>query len=270
MSEEPQIRLKDGTGTVVGKLWRESVTGDTVLETQSGQTYRFRDSDGALVLDGTTGAGNLTATRSWVETTAKAADADLLDGVDSANYARTDVAETFSSSVTLGSALSFADTSGDAVGFKLSENATSGDLILEENSGFTDLIAFSTNGTVNAPIGPLQEAGNRVATRSWANTNFAAAGHTHATDDLSDVDTTTTAPVSGDHLEYNGTSWVNTAPAYYTDADAEAAINADADHGATAQHDYLVPADVTSVNWSDYEIQKDGAGGAGVINFITT
>lgn len=29
------------------------------------------------------------------------------------------------------------------------------------------------------------------------------------------------------------------------------------------------PKDVDSVNWSDYEIQKNGADGAGVINFKT-
>lgn len=56
----------------------------------------------------------------------------------------------------------------------------------------------------------------------------------------------------------------------YTDSEAISAINNDADHGSTAQHDYLTTSDVTSSNWNDYELQKNGSDTNGVINFKTS
>lgn len=63
------------------------------------------------------------------------------------------------------------------------------------------------------------------------------------------------AAVKGDATIYrdNGTSWVAWAN-YYTDADAEAAINNDADHGSTAAHNYFSGdhADLTNVGASQH------------------
>lgn len=56
----------------------------------------------------------------------------------------------------------------------------------------------------------------------------------------------------------------------YADSEAISAINGDTNHGSTAQHDYLTAGAVTSSNWGDYEIQKDGADGSGIINFKTS
>jgi hypothetical protein len=84
---------------------------------------------------------------------------------------------------------------------------------------------------------------------------------------------------------------VSTADAHHTryaDSEAISAINTDADHGSTAAHNYFsgshadltnvgasdhhtrfAASEVDSTNWSDYEIQKDGVDGTGVINFKT-
>lgn len=55
----------------------------------------------------------------------------------------------------------------------------------------------------------------------------------------------------------------------YTDSEAINAINNDSDHGSTASHDYLSANDINSTNWNDYEIQKNGSDGSGIINFKT-
>lgn len=156
MSEEPRARLIKN-GVVVGQMWRDSATDEVVISTKDGQEFRFDNVAGdfdvpgsitsgtttiwdgtnnhipasvvqkagldADTLDGTdsanyartdvaetfdagvnflgtlTKSGNAVATESWVTTTAKAADANALDGIDSVNYARTDVAETFDAAV---------------------------------------------------------------------------------------------------------------------------------------------------------------------------
>lgn len=177
-------------------------------------------------------------------------DADTLDGIDSTQFARTDVAETFDAGVTLGTALSFADQDGDGVGFKLSENGTSGDLILEENSGFADLIAFSTDGTVNVPSGPLQEAGSRVSTRTYVdnsvrtNEEIRDVSGAMATDGLVHDDTADTLGLdvvaTGSATLSSGAATVDTGVATTQAATFEVALGPatdDADIGAEIRSD---------------------------------
>lgn len=104
----------------------------------------------------------------------------------------------------------------------------------------------------------------------------------------------------------DGSVWQDITPggSTYSDSDAVAAVNADSDHGSTAQHDYFSGshADLSGVGSSDhhvrysdseavsavnaetslsvdvsgdadsvdgYDIQKNGTDGSGIINFKT-
>ena len=55
--------------------------------------------------------------------------------------------------------------------------------------------------------GNINMSGNLVATQTWANSQFSGAS-IGSIDTLSDVDTTTNAPSSGQVLKWNGSSWI--------------------------------------------------------------
>jgi hypothetical protein len=56
------------------------------------------------------------------------------------------------------------------------------------------------------------EVTNLAEVKAFSSADYATASHTHAIDDLSDVDLTTTAPTNVDFLKYDGSNWVPAVP----------------------------------------------------------
>jgi hypothetical protein len=56
------------------------------------------------------------------------------------------------------------------------------------------------------------EVTNLAEVKAFSSADYATATHTHAIDDLSDVDTSTVAPTTNDFLKWGGSNWVPAVP----------------------------------------------------------
>jgi len=56
------------------------------------------------------------------------------------------------------------------------------------------------------------EVTNLAQVKAFSSADYATASHTHAIDDLSDVDTSTVAPTPNDFLKWGGSNWVPAVP----------------------------------------------------------
>jgi hypothetical protein len=56
------------------------------------------------------------------------------------------------------------------------------------------------------------EVTNLAQVKAFDSSDYATAAHTHAIDDLSDVDTSTVAPTTNDFLKWGGSNWVPAVP----------------------------------------------------------
>ena len=65
------------------------------------------------------------------------------------------------------------------------------------------------------------EVTNLAEVKAFSSADYATASHTHAIDDLSDVDTSTTAPTTNDFLKWGGSNWVPAVPT----ADVDTPLN---------------------------------------------
>jgi hypothetical protein len=70
-------------------------------------------------------------------------------------------------------------------------------------------IDLATDVTGLLPNASVDGLGSAALTDS---SDYATASHTHAIDDLSDVDTSTTAPTTNDFLKWGGSNWVPAVP----------------------------------------------------------
>lgn len=99
-----------------GQIWGGYPSGRrTVHSINEDGNYYFPAN---LYAEGGSGDGNRLATRSWVTSTAKAADANLLDGINSTSFLRSDAADTASSKITFTAAesIELSGIRGRAVG----------------------------------------------------------------------------------------------------------------------------------------------------------
>lgn len=127
------------------------------------------------------------------------------------------------------------------------------------------VVVFSADGDISAT--DAQAA--IVEVRDDTDTKLAgkaASGHTHGADDLTDVDTTTAAPSTGDHLEWDGTNWIPATPsggggAFGTEAQFEQSLGI----ASTTSTTYIeklklttpsIPAGDYMIQWS-YQISTD-------------
>lgn len=200
--------------------------------------------------------------------------------------------------------------------------------VTRAQEGTSDVSHPSTSQLALTPTAKMfadidTELGNRVTDNTFTTHEGTADVHHAKTSSASELSDVSADSVSGAHHMK------------YADADAEAAINNDGDHGSTAPHNYTTSAsglsdvsadsvsdahhsktssaseisdvsadsksdahhaktssaselsdvsadsvsgahhiktatgDVTSANWGDYEIQKNGTDGSGIINFKT-
>ncbi len=65
------------------------------------------------------------------------------------------------------------------------------------------------------------EVTNLAQVKAFDSADYAPASHTHSIDDLSDVDTSTTAPTTSDFLKWGGSNWVPALPT----ADVDGPLN---------------------------------------------
>jgi hypothetical protein len=254
----------------------------------AGANIRLLDSNSAVIAEAIEGGnfeipnGNLTeqgdrvATRTWTNTNAdvpnadhadSAGDADTLDGKDSTDFAASghdhDSRYVDASGDTMSGDLDIRSnqivgannitagvdhfellTSGTGTGFIKLYDANSNQVILKGEEG----------GDVHVPNGQLSEQGNRVATRAWTTGgNIAAA-------DLG-FDTATQTELD---------NHVGTSNAHHSKTTSATDLSdVSADSVSDAHHVKTQPSDVDSSNWTDYELQKNGTDGTGIINFKT-
>ena len=76
--------------------------------------------------------------------------------------------------------------------------------------------------------GNINMSGNLVATQAWVTAQGFGAGGGGSIDTLSDVDTSTSAPITGQVLKWNGSNWTPQADASgssYTNSDVDTHLN---------------------------------------------
>lgn len=123
--------------------------------------------------------GNPVATQTWVQNTAKAADADLLDGNDSSYYAALSENEsitgawTFDSATTHNAGATIATDQSLDFGSEWSvwRGSTNGTLYVEETTDTNAAIARFTDSGVEMPQGATV-GGNTVADQTWVGNNY--------------------------------------------------------------------------------------------------
>jgi hypothetical protein len=77
-----------------------------------------------------------------------------------------------------------------------------------------EALADVTDATNVEAAGALMdnEVTNLAQVKAFNSADYATAAHTHAIDDLSDVDTSTVAPTTNDFLKWGGSNWVPAVP----------------------------------------------------------
>jgi len=77
-----------------------------------------------------------------------------------------------------------------------------------------EALADVTDATNVEAAGALMdsEVTNLAQVKAFDSANYATAAHTHAINDLSDVDTSTVAPTTNDFLKWGGSNWVPAVP----------------------------------------------------------
>ncbi|QLG30186.1 DUF2793 domain-containing protein (plasmid) [Halorarum halophilum] len=134
------------------------------------------------------------------------------------------------------SQLKFTDRAADTNAWYLEEDTTSGALMVREDrsSGTFTAFKFSSGYHFETLVGEIREQGNRVATRTWTNSNFATNGHGHAHADLTGIG------ASDHHTRY-------------ADSEAVAAVNAEASLTVdiTGDADTLDGVHLASIDWAD-------------------
>jgi hypothetical protein len=132
--------------------------------------------------------------------------------------------------------------------------APQGDLVASNN-----LSDVASTGTARTNLG----LGTAATT---ASSDYATAAHTHAIDDLSDVDTSTVAPTTNDFLKWSGSNWVPAVPA----ADVDTPLNT-ALRGTTNPHIGAYPNQSFKVIDNPYKsvmVVADEAGNLKLLNSL--
>jgi hypothetical protein len=108
------------------------------------------------------------------------------------------------------------------------------------------------------------EVTNLAEVKAFSSADYATASHTHAIDDLSDVDLTTTAPTNVDFLKYDGSNWVPAVPTADVDGPLTIALR-----GTDQPHIGAFPQQSFKVTDNPYKSVMVLADADGNLEFVT-
>lgn len=97
---------------------------------------------------------------------------------------------------------------------------------------------------------------------------YATAAHAHALDDLTDVDTTTVAPVAGDQLAFDGAGWVPQAPVAGGVDELSELLDVDLVTVPPVDRDSLI-YDLASTKWIPGTVSSGGVTDHGALTGLT-
>ena len=108
------------------------------------------------------------------------------------------------------------------------------------------------------------EVTNLAEVKAFSSADYASATHTHAIDDLSDVDTSTTAPTTNDFLKWGGSNWVPAVPTADVDTPLTTALR-----GTDNPHIGAYPNQSFKVTDNPYKSVMVIADADGNLEFVT-
>lgn len=147
----------------------------------------------------------------------------------------------------------------------------------ETVNNLTALDSFTDPGGTTHTTSVGGGGGGSITLENVNGTAFMTTGTLHAGDNLAWVDdadgtatlnATDTDTVYTDEMAQDAVGTILSADFTYDDV-ANTINMAPHTGDASAHHAKTLPSEITSANWGDYEIQKDGTDGVGVINFKT-
>ena len=108
------------------------------------------------------------------------------------------------------------------------------------------------------------EVTNLAQVKAFNSADYATAAHTHAIDELSDVDTSTVAPTTNDFLNWDGSNWVPAVPTADVDTPLTAALR-----GTPSPHIGAYPNQSFNVTDNPYKSVMVIADADGNLEFVT-
>ena len=108
------------------------------------------------------------------------------------------------------------------------------------------------------------EVTNLAEVKAFSSADYATASHTHAIDDLSDVDTSTVAPTTNDFLKWGGSNWVPAVPTADVDTPLTTALR-----GTDNPHIGAYPNQSFKVTDNPYKSVMVIADADGNLEFVT-